>query len=187
MPDSRGDAPPEDGGPRPPDGPRPPGTPGPNPYELGSEPPPGSTERQPPPRPTGSGPRRPVRSHAEQDKAVRRRVRGTALLAAVAAVSAVVLPPVGFALGIAVLVSGVRIRRDEAARHLGATVTVVPIVAGTFAVLVGAGLTALAVYLGSELTEWRDCMAGANTRIAEANCQDELRRVVEEKLPGGGG
>jgi hypothetical protein len=172
----------------------------PNPYAVGSEPPPRQPERRPDGSPPGPGPHRPAGENrrdsrgpgrrgspsGDSDKALRRRVRLAALLAAVAAVTAVTLPPVGVALGIGLLVVGVRIRRDPRAREIGVAATWVPYVGAVLAIVVGLVMTALALFLSRELADLRECLAGANTRVAEANCQDEFRQRVEERLPGVG-
>jgi hypothetical protein len=173
--------------------------PRPNPYAVGSEPPPRQPERRPGGPPPGPGPHRPAGERrdprgpgrrgspsGDSDKALRRRVRLAALLAAVAAVTAVTLPPVGVALGIGLLVIGARIRRDPQAREIGVAATWVPYVGGVLAIVVGLAMTAMALFLSRELADLRECLAGANTRVAEANCQDEFRQRVEERLPGVG-
>jgi hypothetical protein len=192
-----GDAGPDLGGSAPPDGAGMPEV-RPNPYAVGPEPPPdrpeGPTDQRPPAagmqRPAGDdrsdapGPRQGGRPPGESEKALRRRVRLAAVLAAVAAVTAVTLPPVGVALGVGLLVVGARLRRDPGAREVGVAATWVPYVGGGFAVVVGLVMTALALFFTRELADLRECLAGANTRVAEANCQDEFRQRIEQRLPG---
>jgi hypothetical protein len=195
-----GGARPDRGGSAPPDGA---GTPEerPNPYAVGPEPPSDRAEGRPtdqrPPaagtrRPAGDdrrgagGPRQEGRPPGESEKALRRRVRLAAVLAAVAAVTAVTLPPVGVALGVGLLVVGARLRRDPRARELGVAATSIPFVGGGFAIVFGLVMTALALFFSGELADLRECLAGANTRVAEANCQDEFRQRIEQRLPGAG-
>jgi hypothetical protein len=195
-----GGARPDHGGSAPPDGV---GTPEerPDPYAVGPQPPPDRPEgRRTGQRPTPAGVQRPARDDrsdgrdprqggrppGDSEKALRRRVRLAAVLAAVAAVTAVTLPPVGVALGIGLLVVGARLRRDPRAREVGFAATWVPYVGGGFAIVVGLAMTALALFFTRELADLRECLAGANTRVAEANCQDDFRQRIEQRLPGTG-
>lgn len=200
MAEDPGDARPDRGGSAPPDDA---GTPEerPNPYAVGPEPPLDRPEgRQTGRRPPAAGVQRPAREDrsdardprqdgrppGESEKALRRRVRLAAVLAAVAAFTAFTLPPVGVALGIGLLVVGARLRRDPRAREVGVAATWVPYVGGGFAIVVGLVMTALALFFTRELADLRECLAGANTRVAEANCQDEFRQRIEQRLPGAG-
>jgi hypothetical protein len=158
-----------------------------NPYAVGPEPPrpePGTgaePERGPRrdgPAPGRGAPRRPV------DRAVLRRVRRVVLLGALAAFVTVPLPPLGLALGVLTLVLAARLRREPEARQVGIAATLLPLLAGSFAVVVGAALSALALWLGQEIGDLRDCLGGALTRAAEQSCQDQFREAVEERLVG---
>jgi hypothetical protein len=195
-----GGARPDRGGSAPPDGADAPEE-QPNPYAVGPQPPPDRPEGRPAgprapaagmQRPAGDnhndarGPRQGGRPPGESEKALRRRVRLAAVLAAVAAVTAVTLPPVGVALGIGLLIVGARLRRDPRAREVGVAATWIPYVGGGFAIVVGVVMTALAMFFSGELADLRECLAGANTRVAEANCQEEFRQRIEQRLPGTG-
>lgn len=105
------------------------------------------------------------------------------ILAAVAAVvCALAMPPIGLALGIATLVVVAMRRRRQAA--LSRAATTLAMTSGVFAVLVGGFLSAVLVLFGSQTAALRECLAGANTRVAEQVCQDEFTDAVRTRIFG---
>jgi hypothetical protein len=103
-------------------------------------------------------------------------------LSAIAAVSAVALAPLGFALGVVTLVLAYVRREDIRGARLGSLATAVPVAGGIFAVVVGGIFSFLLAVFGPEINEYRECNSGANTRMAEQRCQDELFDGLEERL-----
>jgi hypothetical protein len=108
------------------------------------------------------------------------RSRLPAVLAAGAVIMAIALPPVGLALGIATLV--VMALRRTGKVGMSRPTALLTVVSGVFAVVVGGLLSVLLLLLGQEMTSLRECLAGANTRVAEQVCQDEFRDAVLRRL-----
>jgi hypothetical protein len=129
---------------------------------------------QPPP------PRRPV--DVEAARPLLRRVRNAGLLASVAMLLAVVVPPLGAILGLVGAVKAARLRDEVRAAGLRLSLTVLPMVSGTLAFVVGLAATAVAIALGSELLDLNQCLQAANTRTAEANCQDAFEVALQRRL-----
>jgi hypothetical protein len=98
------------------------------------------------------------------------------ILAVAALATAVLAPPVGAVLGVLTLTLAVR------SRSLRTATRVVAGVAGGIAVLVGIFVTASALLLRTEITEYSQCLQGANTRLAQQACQDALNEALEDAL-----
>jgi hypothetical protein len=109
-----------------------------------------------------------------------RQTRRLVLLAVCAAVLALALPPVGLGLGVLTLVALVVRHR----RKIGIPrpVAVLTITAATFAVLAGGLLSVVLVLFGTETSALRECLAGANTRVAEQVCQDEFTDSIRQRV-----
>jgi hypothetical protein len=58
----------------------------------------------------------------------------------------------------------------------------VAIAAGVVAVVVGLTITAAALLLREEITEYSRCMQAANTVQAQQNCQDALNSSLSSRL-----
>ena len=112
-----------------------------------------------------------------------RQGRTLGLLAAIATTMAVAVPPAGFIVGVVTLVLAMRHRRAVFAR-LRMSPRVLSVGAGVFAVVVGGALTVVALFLGDESGQLRECLAGANTRVAEQICQDEFMDSLRHRLTG---
>jgi hypothetical protein len=55
---------------------------------------------------------------------------------------------------------------------------------GVFALVVGGLLSLFSLLLGAETDQLRECLAGANTRVAEQGCQSEFMDAVQRRLTG---
>ena len=53
-----------------------------------------------------------------------------------------------------------------------------------FALVVGGALTLVTLFLGDETGQLRECLSGANTRVAEQICQDEFMDSLRHRLTG---
>lgn len=113
-----------------------------------------------------------------------RRTRWLALASATAAVFAVAVAPIGLGLGVVTLVLVILRRGDIKNAGLGSFGTAVPLAGAIFAVVVGSVLTVVMVLFGDEGAELNQCMAGANTRVAEQRCRDEFMDTVERRING---
>lgn len=136
-------------------------TPGSDPFAVGPPParppaPPGPPE---PPTP------------AERASSARMVIVGVAALG-----TAVLAPPVGAVLGVLTLVLAARAGR--ASTGLRAVMVLV----GGAAVVVGTAATVGALLLRTEITQYRDCVQGANTRVAQQSCQDALDAALRERV-----
>ncbi len=125
---------------------------------------------------------RPDRDRRPPDPDALRRARTLLFLSAIAAVSAVALAPLGLALGIVTLVLAYVRREDIRRARLGSLATAVPVAGGIFAIVVGGIFSLALVLFGSEMNQYRQCISGANTRMAEQRCQDELFDGLEDRL-----
>lgn len=110
-----------------------------------------------------------------------RQGRTLGLLAAIATTMALAVPPAGFIVGVVTLVLAMRHRRAVFAR-LRMSPRVVSVGGGVFALVVGGALTLLALFLGDETGQLRECLSGANTRVAEQICQDEFMDSLRHRL-----
>jgi len=133
-------------------------TPGSDPFAVG--PPPAG----PPAAPEPATP-------AERASSARMVIVGIAALG-----TAVLAPPVGAVLGVLTLV--LTARAGRASTGLRALMVLV----GGAAVLVGTAATVGALLLRTEITEYRDCVQGANTRLAQQGCQDALDDALRERV-----
>jgi hypothetical protein len=98
------------------------------------------------------------------------------ILAVAALATAVLAPPVGAVLGVLTLTLAVRSRSLRTGTRLVAGV------AGGIAVLAGILVTASALLLRTEITEYSQCLQGANTRLAQQACRDALNEALEDAL-----
>ena len=109
-----------------------------------------------------------------------RQTRLLVFLAISAAFLAIAVPPVGLACGAGTLVVlGVRRRRKLT---LPRPAVVVAMTAGVFAVLVGGLLSLVLLLIGAEMATLRECLAGANTQVAEKVCQDDFADALQGRL-----
>lgn len=97
-----------------------------------------------------------------------------------AAILAIAVPPVGMAFGVGTLVVLAVRRRRKVTLPRPAVVLVMT--AGVFAILVGGLLSLVLLLLGTETATLRECLAGANTRVAEQICQDAFADAVRDRL-----
>ncbi|MGH8773982.1 MAG: hypothetical protein ACRDWI_02045 [Jiangellaceae bacterium] len=111
-----------------------------------------------------------------------RHARLLGMLGVLAVLLAVLVPLVGVVLGGVTVVIGARHRSP--ARFLRLPVRGMAMTTGGIALVVGAALSLVSVLIGDELDQLRQCLAGANTRVAEQNCQDEFSDALERRLPG---
>jgi len=102
------------------------------------------------------------------------------VLATGAAILAIAVPPLGMAFGVGTLV--VLALRRQRKITLPKPAVVLAMTAGIFAVLVGGFLSVVLLLLGSEMATLRECLAGANTRVAERVCQDEFADAVRDRV-----
>ena len=124
------------------------------------------------PQSAGGGP---AGVSGDDRKAALRAMRWTALLGAVAVTSAVLLPPLGIALGVLVIVRALLVRPQLARARIGVAAVVGPVISGVLAIVVGAVLTVTLALSWQELEAYRSCISGANTEIAEERCRAELQ------------
>jgi hypothetical protein len=98
------------------------------------------------------------------------------LLAAAAAFTSLLAPPVGVLLGLLCLVAAVR------ATVVSPGVRVAAALVGGAALVLGIGVTAVAVAFRTELSTYNTCLQGANTRLAEQACRADLDEVLSQRL-----
>lgn len=113
-----------------------------------------------------------------------RQARTLGLLAAIAAVMAIAVPPAGVVLGILTLVLVLRQRPTARFARLGVSARAASLSGGVFALVVGGALSTVSIVLGDETGQLRECLAGANTRVAERICQDEFMESLQRRLTG---
>ena len=113
-----------------------------------------------------------------------RQARTLGLLAAIAAVMAIVVPPAGVVLGVVTLVLAARRRSRDRFARIGLSVRAASVAGGVFALVVGGLLSLVSVLLGEETGQLRECLAGANTRVAERICQNEFMDALQSRLTG---
>ena len=129
--------------------------------------------------------RPPSTSAGPPDRDTVRTARTLGLIAAIAAVMAIAIPPAGIVLGAATLVVAARHRTRAAGPRLGRQAMVMSVSGGVFAVVVGGLLSLFSLLLGEETEQLRECLAGANTRVAEQTCQSAFIDAVQRRLTGG--
>ena len=109
-----------------------------------------------------------------------RQTRSLVFLAISAALLALAVPPIGLAAGIGTLVVlVVRQRRNVTVPRRAFILTMTT---GVFAILVGGFLSLVLALLGTETEAFRECLAGANTRVAQQVCQDEFADAVRGRI-----
>jgi hypothetical protein len=113
-----------------------------------------------------------------------RKARTLGLVAVIAAVMAIAIPPAGVVLGIVTLVVAARNRSSAGGPQLSRQAMVLSVSGGVFAVVVGGLLSLYSLLLGAEAGQLRECLAGANTRVAEQTCQSEFMDAVRRRLTG---
>ena len=147
--------------------------------EGDGEPAPARTEQ---PRRAQRPPRTPP---GPQGRDAVRNTRALGLTAVIAAVMAIAIPPAGVVLGIATLVVAARHRASAGGPSLSRQAMVLSVSGGVFALVVGGLLSLFSLLLGTETGQLRECLAGANTRVAEQACQSEFMDAVQRRLTGG--
>lgn len=157
----------------------------PDPYTV---PPPGTTEQHPEATsrsgtssdaPEGPSERPPT---DDERKHLRRRALSLSVMAGLALVSAVFLPPVGLLLGIVTVVQAVRFGGDARRIELNPAVRGVQFGGGITAIVVGLVLSIGMAVLWDELTTYQSCQAGAQTHVALERCQNELMDDLEDRF-----
>jgi hypothetical protein len=109
-----------------------------------------------------------------------RQTRSLVFLAISAAFFALAVPPIGLAAGIGTLVVlAVRQRRNVS---MPRRAVIVVMTTGVFAIVVGGFLSLVLALLGDETAAFRECLAGANTRVAQQVCQDEFADAVRSRI-----
>ncbi len=98
------------------------------------------------------------------------------ILAVAAVVTSVLAPPVGALLGLLTLVLALR------ARSVGPGLRVTVALVGAGAMLVGVAVSAVAIAFRTEITDYSACLQGANTRLAEQACQQNLNDALGDRL-----
>jgi hypothetical protein len=151
---------------------RPDARPHPDEHRRRASPPAAPPPAPPPPRPVD----------VEAVRPLLRRVRNAGLLTSAAMLLAVIVPPLGAVLGIVGAVKAARLRDEVRAAGLRLSLTVLPMISGTLAFVVGLTATGLAVAVGDELLELNRCLQAANTRTAEANCQAAFQEALQQRL-----
>lgn len=119
---------------------------------------------------------------AEQRAAAQRAGRLALLLAVAALLMVVPLPPAGAVVGAVAVVRSISATRRLGAARAPVTPAVLGIVGGALAVIGGLAITAIAFWLRSELGAYGECLSGANTRIAEQACRDQLEEDLFDRL-----
>lgn len=118
----------------------------------------------------------------EQRASAVRRARRTVLLSALAILAAVFLAPVGVLLGVLVVVRAVMLRAELRRARIGSAAVVIPVAGGIAAIIIGLTISILAIVFGEQILDYRDCMSGANTKIAQDRCYSDFRDAVDERL-----
>ncbi len=160
----------------------------PNPYA----PPPAGTPllppaaRQPPTRRVSPPPRREPRPQRPSGpRPVPPGLRALTL-ALVGVVLALLLPPWSFAgvvVGVAAVVLGVRSRRVVQA-PARAPVATAAVVTGLVASLLAGSLSIFGLVYREQLDAYRECVRGANTEAARAQCQQLLNELRDDVVRG---
>lgn len=147
----------------------------------------GNSSPPPPPPPqdhptSGEPPAdRPPPSVADQQ----RRPSRALLLGLLSLGLAFIAPPVGALLGGWTVLQVLREGRD--ARRTGGDgrlrgIGLLGVLAGVLAVVVGTLATIALLTFRSEISEFSECRAGANTRVASAGCQSDLEEAIFDRL-----
>jgi hypothetical protein len=138
----------------------------------------------------GSGPERPPQrppsrqatpGAPEPDGSTRRQARAQSIrlgvLAVAAVVTALLAPPVGAVLGLVAVVRAARARGTAPTRTRGTVIA-----AGVLAIVVGVLATTVAAVFREEISQYSQCLAGANTVQARENCTTALNDALTTRL-----
>ncbi len=120
----------------------------------------------------------------QERMAVLRRTRVTLLIGMLGMLLAVFVPPVGLALGVLALVRLLKDRAAIRAARLGGAAEVIPLVTAVSAIVIGSVVSALIALFLREILDYRSCVDGANTVIAESKCEQEFMDALRDRLPG---
>lgn len=101
------------------------------------------------------------------------------ILAVASLVTAVLLPPVGLVLGIVTVVAAVR-----SGERAGAAARLTAAAAASAALVISIAVIAVGLLFVTEISRYSRCLQGANTRLAEQACQDELNEALLSRLGG---
>lgn len=132
-----------------------------------------STSGQGAPRSSGSN----EPTGEPDDKAARAQAIRLSVMAVVAVAASFVAPPVGGALGLVAIVRAARSRGTVPTRIRGMVIA-----AGTLAAFVGVVATSLLLVFRVEVSDYRECRAGANTQQALDNCTTALNDAITSRL-----
>lgn len=104
-------------------------------------------------------------------------------LAVAALAMAFLLPIGGLVLGALALTTGIRALGElrRAGKSTGTAIT--GIVLGTISSLIALFYTVLQLYFAPELSAYNECRLGAGTVAAQHDCQEQLERALEKKIP----
>lgn len=136
-----------------------------------------------PPSEGASGQRSPRRGPSDDpvsepdDAATRAQAVRLSVVAVVAVAASFVAPPVGGLLGLVAIVRAVRSRGTVPTRIRGLVIA-----AGTLAAVVGVVATSLLILFRVEVSDYRQCLAGANTQQARDNCTAALNDALTTRL-----
>lgn len=118
------------------------------------------------------------------DKEAVSRVRRLILISALASITAIFLPPVGLALGVATAILTWRWWSALKTPGLTRMTTGVVVFGASFAIVIGSVGTVLAAMFATEISDYANCQTGANTHIAQDKCWTELTDAISDRLPG---
>lgn len=90
--------------------------------------------------------------------------------------------PISLALGIAAVVFGIRALRRAHRAGIAAPGAVIGMVLGAIAVVISTIFLVVTIIIWPELSDYRDCLVGANTETDKQVCQDEHFPAIEKKL-----
>lgn len=122
----------------------------------------------------------------EDTRRLRNRGRYALALGLAALLASVIAFPLGPILGIAAIVLGVLTRRTARTAQVDAPGAKPGIVLGIVATAFSTILLATMLVFWSEVTEYQQCMSGANTQTARETCQEQLvERITERVAPTG--
>jgi hypothetical protein len=89
--------------------------------------------------------------------------------------------PLGLVLAVVGAVVGLRARRRAATAGTTAPGATAAVVLGLLTAALAAILALGLLFFFDEVTRYRECMLGANTQVAQNNCEQQLRDSVEER------
>ncbi len=120
----------------------------------------------------------------QERAAALRRTRVTLVIAMVALPLSVIAAPVGLALGVFAVARIVKDRPAVRRARLGAAAEVIPLVTAVAAMVIGLVMTALIAFFAAEVLDYRACLDGANTVIAEDKCEQAFLDSLRDRWPG---